>query len=127
MEKAKYLPLLSSFISGQTGIEELSEAVDNRLFELRQDTEETDEERFLAGIELMICEARDGFRTKDEVDMYVRSLMTPETLEVVWDGESTPESRIILSSSNREATILVVTPVTLVPEVSDFRLQASVA
>ena len=104
MEKEKYFPLLGGFLSGLAGFEELSAAIDDRLFELRQNPQETDEEHFLAGIELTVCEVKDGFRKRADLEEFVRSLLTPQTLEVVWDGEGpAPTIPVVLGSSNRNA------------------------
>ena len=123
--RERIVPMLSSFVGGLSSLADLSLAVDNRLFELRQRPDESDEKAFLSGIELMISEVQDGFRPSGDLEEYVRSLLTVNTLEVNWCGENCSLIPVILSSSNRDVSASVV--VIPVPPVVDLRLQATFA
>lgn len=125
--KERIAPVLSSFVTGRIGMAELSVAVDNRLFELRQRPDESDEKRFLSGIELMICEVHDGFRPSGDLEEYVRSLLKVNTLEVDWCGKNCSLAPVILSSSNRDVAARInVVVIPFAPTV-DYPLQAAFA
>jgi hypothetical protein len=88
---------------GKTELEELKTQVNDRLFELRQmPTEVSDEENFLSGIELMICEVEDGFRTSVELEEYLKLLISPMWKPVVW-GNNIDMSSVFSSSTNTDA------------------------
>jgi hypothetical protein len=123
--REKFIPILSDFLTGRNDINEMSIAIDDRLFELRQVPDETDEERFLSIIELLICEVKDGFRPSGELEEYVRSLLTPKSFEVNWCGENCSLTSVILGASNRDnIPDLVVMPL---QPVVDFHLEAAFA
>ena len=103
MNLNKYNTLLRTFLMGKTELEELKTQVNDRLFELRQmPTEVSDEENFLSGIELMICEVEDGFRTSVELEEYLKLLISPMWKPVVW-GNNIDMSSVFSSSTNTDA------------------------
>lgn len=71
----KYLRMLKRFLEGRISVKELSDIIDDRLFELRQTPDTTEEEGFLAGIELIIEEVKDGFRTEHDLTEHIKSLI----------------------------------------------------
>lgn len=67
MESGQYIRTLAEFIIGEIEQPKFRELVEERLFELQQDPEMTDEKRFLSSIELYLHEAEEGLRDKSEV------------------------------------------------------------
>ncbi len=79
IEPKDYTSLLANFLSGKLGLSDLRDTVNDRLFELRtRSSRLTEEEKFLSGIELVICEIEDGFRTVDDLEEYIRTLIRRE-------------------------------------------------
>ena len=75
MERARIIELLKDFLSSNIQIDELSEMVDEWLFDLRQKPESTPEQELLSNLELYIHEAREGYRSWDELYEYVLSII----------------------------------------------------
>jgi hypothetical protein len=73
MEKLNITEKLNEFITGVIDIENLSDIIDDRLFELRQKPELTEEQELLSNLELYIHEAREGYRSWDEIYGYILS------------------------------------------------------
>jgi len=74
----KYFNILKKYLAGEINLKELCETIDERLLSLRQESPElTKEEEFLSGIELICEEIKDGFRTKDELDEYIKQALIP--------------------------------------------------
>ena len=67
MKEAEIKEKLINFLSGNIQIDELNEVIDNRLFELRQEPNLTDEQELLSTLELIIHETEEGFRSLDEL------------------------------------------------------------
>jgi hypothetical protein len=120
----EYIEVIKQFADGKISIKELTDFVDERLFNLRQNPESmTDEQKVLSHIELLLSEIEDGFRSGAELKEYITSLVCIESLILVFDK---PDfiSPITASSSNRN--LIITSDVT--PElvaVKDYYLQAA--
>ncbi len=68
MKAGEYIRTLAEFVSGEIGLLRFKELVGDRLFELLQNPEMTDEKRDLSSIELYLHEAEEGLR--DEAEVY---------------------------------------------------------
>ena len=75
MKKSTIVDKLSDFISGTIDVEDLSEMIDERLFELRQKPDLTSEQELLSDLELYIHEAEEGYRGWDELYEYIFSII----------------------------------------------------
>jgi len=75
MEQNKILELLKNLISGNIQVEELSEIIDEWLFDLRQTPRVIPEQQLLSSLELFIHEAREGYRSWNELYEYVISII----------------------------------------------------
>jgi hypothetical protein len=74
---ANYLAVIRQFVNGKISLSQLSDYVDERLFDLRRDPDSiSKEQEVLSGIELLICEINDGFRDIAELKEYTRSLIS---------------------------------------------------
>ncbi len=99
---SNYLDIIKLFVGGKISLKELSDYIDDRLFELRQDPDSMSEEQsILSEIELLICEIKDGFRDITELEEFTRTLIAPKPIVRNWDGSETINS-VISSSSNRD-------------------------
>jgi len=67
--------LMKEFISGDIDIENLSEVIDERLFILRQKPEITSEQELLSNLELYIHEAKEGYRSWDDLNVFILSII----------------------------------------------------
>ena len=81
MAPKEYIDILKKYLDSNISLEQLRDIVDNRLFALRmQSPELTEEGEFLSGIELIIEEVKDGFRTEADLAEYIKSLIKPGDL-----------------------------------------------
>ena len=67
MKTGQYIRTLAEFITGEIELSEFKQFVEERLLELRQDPETTDEKKSLSSIELYLHEDEEGLRDKSEV------------------------------------------------------------
>lgn len=75
MEAGEYIKVMAEFITGEIELPRFKQILEERLFELRQNPEVTDEKRFLSGIELYLHEAEEGLRGKNEVYAHVQFIL----------------------------------------------------
>ena len=75
MKTEQYIRMLAKFVTGETDFSEFAQHVEERLFELRQTPEMTEEKKLLSGVELYLHEAEEGQRTRFEVYAYVQSIV----------------------------------------------------
>lgn len=75
MKKSIIVDKLNDFISGIIDAEDLAETIDERLFKLRQKPDVTPEQELLSNLELYIHEAKEGYRSWDELYEYVLSII----------------------------------------------------
>lgn len=68
MEAGQYIRTLAEFATGEIRLPDFKQFVEDRLFELRQKPERTDEKRVLSSVELYLHEAEEGLR--DIADIY---------------------------------------------------------
>ncbi len=68
MESGQYIRTLAEFVTGEIELPKFRQIVEDRLFELLQNPEMTDEKRALSSIELYLHEAEEGLR--DEAEVY---------------------------------------------------------
>ncbi len=73
MEKYEIVEKLNDFLKGIIDIDTLSEMIDDRLFDLRQTSEITEEQEYLSNLELLIHEAKEGFISWSELSEYIKS------------------------------------------------------
>ncbi len=77
-----YSSLLKGFLFGKVTLAELRDKIDDRVYELRnQGPELTEEEMFLAPIELLILDIDDGFRPLSELDDYIKNLVAERPVQ----------------------------------------------
>jgi hypothetical protein len=81
MEKAKIMEILKNLISGNIQIDELSEMIDEWLFNLRQKPDLTPEQELLSTLELYIHEAEEGYRSLNELYEYIMSIIERDISE----------------------------------------------
>ena len=81
MEQARIIELLKDFLSGNIQIDKLCETVDEWLFDLRQKPNLTPEQELLSNLELYIHEAREGYRSLDELYEYMLSVISYDISE----------------------------------------------
>jgi len=67
MKAGQYIRTLAEFVNGDIKLPDFKQLVEDRLFELRQNPEMTDEKRLLSGIELYLHEAEEGLKKESEV------------------------------------------------------------
>ena len=75
METGQYIKILAEFVTGEIDFSEFKQAVEERLFELRQEPEITDEKKLLSSVELYLHEAEEGLRPEFEVYTHVQSIL----------------------------------------------------
>ena len=75
MKKSIIVNKLNDFISGVIGVEDLAETIDELLFKLRQKPDVTPEQELLSNLELYIHEAKEGYRSWDELYEYIFSII----------------------------------------------------
>ena len=67
MKAGQYIRTLAEFVTGEIELPRFRQLVEDRIFELLQKPEMTDEKRILSTIELYLHEAEEGMRDEDEV------------------------------------------------------------
>ncbi len=100
MDQEEINDKLSGYISGNIQIDELSEIIDEWLFDLRQKPDFTTEQEILSNLELYIHEAREGYRSWDELYEYVLSIIERKFNEqysttIIFNTSANSESIII--------------------------------
>lgn len=75
MKAGQYIRTLAEFVTGEIELPRFKQLVEDRLFELRQSPEMTDETRFLSSIELHFHEVEEGIRPEFEVYAHVQSIL----------------------------------------------------
>ena len=75
MKTGQYIRMLAEFVTGESDFSEFAQHVEERLFELRQTPEITEEKKLLSGVELYLHEAEEGQRSRFEVYTYVQSIV----------------------------------------------------
>ena len=75
MKAGEYIRTLAEFASGEISLPRFRELVEDRLFELLQNPEMTNEKRVLSSIELHFHEAEEGLRDESEVYAHIQSIL----------------------------------------------------
>ena len=75
METGQSIRILAEFVTGEINFSKFKQAVEERLLELRQQPETTNEQRLLSSIELHLHEAEEGLRPEFEVYAHVQSIL----------------------------------------------------
>ena len=75
MNRQVLMNILKDFISSDIKVDELADRVDDWLFKLRQKPEVTDIQELVSRLELYLHEAKEGYRSWDEIYGYIFSLM----------------------------------------------------
>ena len=81
VEQTRIIELLKDFLASNIQIDELSETVDDWLFDFRQKPESTPEQELLSNLELYIHEAKEGYRSWDELYEYMLSVISRDISE----------------------------------------------
>jgi len=75
MKAGEYIRTLAEFVTGEIELPRFRQLVEDRIFELLQKPEITDEKRVLSSIELYLHEAEEGLRDESEVYAHVQSIL----------------------------------------------------
>ena len=75
MKAGEYIRTLAEFATGEIGLPQFRQLVEERIFELLKKPEMTDEKRFLSSIELLLHEAEEGLREESEVYAHVQFIL----------------------------------------------------
>jgi hypothetical protein len=75
MWESQLIELLSRFTTGELGISEFRDTIDERLFDLRMSPAMSPEKELLSKIQLYLHEIDEGLREKFEVYMLARSIL----------------------------------------------------
>lgn len=106
MKVGEYIRTLGEFVTGEISMPRFKQLVEERLFELRQDPEMTDEKRLLSSIELHLHEVEEGQRDRSEVYAHVQFILDTILLAKLTSGGETaylsstsPKSPCVLSKT----------------------------
>ena len=107
MQETEIKEKLIDFLSGSIQLDELNEVIDDRLFELRQKPDLTDEQELLSTLELIIHETEEGFRSSDELYATIMNVIELN------NSEKTVTTIEFNTSSSSEASTIIkgATPV----------------
>jgi hypothetical protein len=75
MKAGQYIKALAEFVTGDIELSEFKQLVEERLFELRQEPEMTEEKKVLSSIELYLHESEEGQRSISEVYAHAQSIL----------------------------------------------------
>ena len=75
MKAGQYIEELAKFVTGDIGLSEFKQLVEERLFELRQEPDVTQEKKVLSGIELYLHESEEGQRSISEAYARAQSIL----------------------------------------------------
>lgn len=81
MKAGEYISTLAEFVTGEIGLPTFKQLVEERLFELRQEAEITEEKKLLSSVELYLHEAEEELRPEPEVYAHVQSILDNIILE----------------------------------------------
>ena len=83
MEDTVYKEPLREFMGGRLSLKQLREFIDDRLFELRQTPDMTEERELLSYLELIIHECSEGLRSDVELFERIRLVILPGVVSTV--------------------------------------------
>jgi len=89
MKSGQYIRTLAEFITGDIELLNFKQLVEERLCELRQKPEMTDEKRFLSSIELYLHEVREGLRDESEVYAHAQFILDNIILKRMTSNDKT--------------------------------------
>ncbi len=75
MKTGQYIRTLAEFVTGELELPKFRQLIEDRIFELLQKPEMTDEKRFLSSIELHLHEAEEGLRDESEAYAHVQFIL----------------------------------------------------
>ena len=75
MDRNEIINVLKDFIDGNIQANQLSNTIDEWLFELRQTPDLSEDQRLLSTLELYLHEAEEGYRSLGEVNELVLSVI----------------------------------------------------
>lgn len=116
MVRKEVIDALNDFISGSLDIKDLSDLIDEWLFELRREPDLTNDQELLSSLELYLHEAQEGYRSWDEFRDLVFSIIQRNLSDYFVQTITLPSSY-----STELDTITQAIPV------RDYSLNASVA
>lgn len=78
-----YKQKLRDFLDNLINLEQLKDFIDERLFELRQTPEMSEEQDWLSGLELIIHECAEGLRSDVEIFECIRLIVLPDLVSTI--------------------------------------------
>ena len=102
MQESEIKEKLIDFLSGNIRLDELTEVIDDWLFELRQEPDLTHEQEILSNLELIIHETQEGFRSLGELFTTIMSVIE------INDSEKTVTTFILNTSASSEANPVII-------------------
>ncbi len=75
MKMGQYIKTFAEFVTGEINFSEFKQAVEERLWELRQEPEMTEEKKLLSSVELYLHETSEGLRPDFELYAHVQSIL----------------------------------------------------
>ena len=75
MKVGEYIKILAEFVTGDVNASQLRQYIEERLLELRQKPEITEERELLSSVELYLHELAEGYRDLFEVYCHVQSML----------------------------------------------------
>jgi len=102
MQETEIKEKLINFLSGNIQLDELNEVIDERLFELRQKPDLTDEQELLSTLELIIHETEEGFRSSEELFATIMSVIK------ITDSEKTVTTFALNTSTSSEVNPIII-------------------
>ena len=104
MKTGQYIRILAEFVTGEISFSEFKQLIEERIFDLCQKPEITDEKRALSSIELYLHEAAEGLRDESEVYAHVQFTLDSIILSKLtspWEyfSPSSPKLTYLLSKT----------------------------
>ena len=100
METGQYIRILAEFVTGEISFSEFKQFIEERIFDLCQKPEMTEEKRALSSIELYLHEAAEGLRDESEVYALVQSILDNIILPRLTSKGKTKPARFTVGVSN---------------------------
>jgi len=99
MEAGQYIKMLAEFVTGDINLTELKGYIEERLVELREKPEMTEEKELLSSVELCLHEVDEGYRTMPEIYGHVQSILDNIILPTLTSKDKTEYVEPIVSKS----------------------------
>jgi uncharacterized membrane-anchored protein len=108
MKAGQYIRTLAEFVTGEIELLKFRQLVEDRIFELNQKPEMTEEKRVLSSVELHLHEVEEGLRDENEVYAHVQSILDTIILQRLTSKDvnipaalplAVPKTRYLLSKT----------------------------